>query len=82
MDTHLTAGCEIPRHYDSMIAKLMVHGDDRAEAIAIGIRALSEIRVEGPGIHTTTSLHRRLLHEADFISGNIDTGYLGRLLED
>lgn len=82
IDTHLAAGCEIPRHYDSLIAKLMVHGDDRAEAIAIGIRALSEIRVEGPGIHTTTSLYRRLLHEADFISGNIDTGYLGRLLGD
>ncbi len=82
IDTHLAAGCEIPRFYDSMIAKLMVLGDSREEALAIARRALSEIRVEGPGIHTTTPLHSRLLHEAEFVNGNIDTGFLGRLLEN
>jgi acetyl-CoA carboxylase biotin carboxylase subunit len=82
MDTYLAGGCTIPRYYDSMVAKLLVYGDDRAEAIRIGNRALSEIRVEGPGIHTTTPLHRRILAQAEFVNGNVDTGFLERFLEE
>ncbi|KAA3607954.1 MAG: acetyl-CoA carboxylase biotin carboxylase subunit [Planctomycetota bacterium] len=81
LDTHVIAGYEIPRHYDSMVGKLIVHGADRQEAIRTGARALSEIRVEGPGIHTTVPLHRRILAQAEFVNGQVDTGFLERFLE-
>ena len=81
LDSHLAAGSEIPRYYDSMIGKLIVHGATREEAIRIGQRALDEIHVEGPGIRTSTSLHRRILEQAEFVNGQIDTGYLERFLE-
>jgi acetyl-CoA carboxylase biotin carboxylase subunit len=80
MDSHIVAGSVIPRHYDSMIAKLIVHGADRAEAIRIGRRALREIRVEGPGISTTTALHLEILDRAEFASGQLDTGFMERFL--
>jgi len=80
MDTHIAAGSIIPQHYDSMIAKLIVHGADRAEAIRIGRRALREIRVEGPGIATTVPLHLRILDRAEFATGQVDTGFLERFL--
>lgn len=80
MDTHIAAGSIIPQHYDSMVAKLIVHGADRAEAIRIGRRALREIRVEGPGIATTVPLHLRILDRAEFATGQVDTGFLERFL--
>ncbi|HEX9793746.1 MAG TPA: acetyl-CoA carboxylase biotin carboxylase subunit [Planctomycetota bacterium] len=81
-DSHACAGYTIPRHYDSMIGKLIVHGVDRDDAIRIGRRALAEMRIEGPGIHTTTALHRHLLAQADFVNGRVDTAWLERLLEN
>ncbi len=78
MDTHIAAGSVISRHYDSMIAKLIVHGADRAEAIRIGRRALREIRVEGPGLATTVPLHLKILDRAEFAAGRVDTGFLER----
>ena len=80
LDSHVVAGSVIPRHYDSMIAKLIVHGADRAEAIRIGRRALREIRVEGPGISTTAALHLEILDRAEFASGQLDTGFMERFL--
>ena len=80
MDTHVAAGSIIPPNYDSMIAKLIVHGADRAEAIRIGRRALREIRVEGPGLATTVPLHLRILDRAEFATGHVDTGFLERFL--
>jgi len=80
IDSHLAAGSEIPRHYDSLIAKLIVHGADRDEAIRIGRRALREIRVEGPGIFTTAPLHLKILDRAEFASGHFDTGFMERFL--
>ena len=81
VDSYLAAGCTIPRWYDSMIAKVIVHGADRAEAIRIARRALREIRIEGPGLKNTTPLHRQILEHADFVNGAVDTGFLERLLE-
>ena len=81
VDSHVMAGYEIPRFYDSMIAKILVHGDDRQDAIRIARRALQEIRVEGPGLATTVPLHLQLLSDATFVNGEIDTGYLERLLD-
>ena len=81
VDTHAAAGYTIPRHYDSMIAKLIVHGADRAAAIRVGRRALAELEVAGPGIKTTVPLHRTLLAQAEFVNGRVDTKYLERFLE-
>lgn len=82
VDTHLSSGSTIPMHYDSMVAKLIVHGADRAEAIRVGRRALDEMSVEGAGIASTIPLHERLLRQAPFVNGRIDTGYLERFLEN
>lgn len=81
VDSHVMAGYEIPRHYDSMIAKLICYGEDREEAMRIARRALREIRVEGPGIATTAGLHLRILAQAEFVSGNFDTSFLERHLD-
>jgi acetyl-CoA carboxylase, biotin carboxylase subunit len=78
VDTAVFAGYEIPPFYDSMVAKLVVHGADRHEALARGRRALEEYRLEG--IKTTISLHLRLIDDEAFLSGDYDTGYLERLL--
>ncbi|MDR0347543.1 MAG: acetyl-CoA carboxylase biotin carboxylase subunit [Coriobacteriales bacterium] len=74
VDTHLFAGYTIPPNYDSLIAKLIVWGSTREEAIARGRRALDELVIMG--IKTTTSFHRSVLDEKDFIAGEVHTDYL------
>jgi len=64
-------------HYDSMIAKLIVHADTRAEAIRRMARALDEYIIEG--IKTTISFHQKIMDNKDFMEGNVDTGFLERL---
>jgi acetyl-CoA carboxylase biotin carboxylase subunit len=81
VDSHVEAGYTIPRHYDSMIAKILVYGEDRAEALRIARRALNEVKVEGPGLATTVPLHLQLLDQPEFQRGEIDTGYLERFLD-
>src|SRR5438552_1779267 len=76
VDTFIHNGCEIPPYYDSLIAKLMVHGRDRAEAIARMRRCLDVIVVEG--IKTNCALHRRIIDDPDFQAGRIDTRFLER----
>lgn len=63
-------------HYDSMIAKLIVHAETREEAIRRMDRALEEYIIEG--IKTTIPFHRKVMNNKDFIEGNIDTGFLER----
>jgi len=79
MDTHVVPGYVVPPNYDSMIAKLIVHGDTRAECIARVRRALDEFEV-GP-IKTIIPLHRRLMDDTSFTKGGIDIHYLERLLK-
>jgi acetyl-CoA carboxylase biotin carboxylase subunit len=67
VDSHLMAGYAVPSVYDSLIAKIIVHGADRAEAIARMRRALSETIVEG--IKTTIPFHLRLLDDPVFRAG-------------
>lgn len=67
----------IPSHYDSLIAKLIVHGKDRNEAIARMRRALDEFIIEG--INTTIPFHKKVLNHPDFISGNFTTQFLEKL---
>ena len=68
----------IPPYYDSMIAKLIVHGCDRAEAIAKMERALSQFVVRG--VETTISLHQEIFQNSDFREGKFDTGFMERFL--
>ena len=65
-------------HYDSMIAKLIVHADTREEAIKRMARALDEYIIEG--IKTTIAFHQKIMDNKDFIEGNFDTGFLERLV--
>jgi acetyl-CoA carboxylase biotin carboxylase subunit len=67
-------GYEVPIYYDPMLAKLIVWGADRGQAIARMRRALDEYRVDG--IKTSVPFHRKLMDSKDFIDGNMHTGYL------
>ncbi|HEU0029001.1 MAG TPA: acetyl-CoA carboxylase biotin carboxylase subunit [Kofleriaceae bacterium] len=75
-DSGCYEGAEIPVHYDPMISKLVVWGDDRGKAIGRMRRALDEYQVRG--IETNLPFHRRCLRHAAFIEGDYDTGFIGR----
>lgn len=74
VDTHCFTGHVVPPHYDSLLAKLIVHGNDRDHAIARMRRALAEFRVEG--IKTTIPFHKSVLDNAGFVSGDINTRFI------
>jgi pyruvate carboxylase subunit A len=74
VDSGFGPGSEVPPNYDSLIAKLIVHGADRAEAIARARRALREFVLSGPA--TTIPYHRAILDNADFKAGNLSTGFI------
>ena len=76
VDTAAYQGYLIPPHYDSLIAKLIVWGRDREEAIGRGRRALDFFVIEG--IKTTIPMHRRILDEPDFIAGRLSTHFMER----
>ena len=77
VDTAAYADAVIPPYYDSLVAKLIAHGQDRAEAIARLHGALDGFVVEG--IKTTIPLHKRIINDADFVAGKFDTHFLERL---
>jgi len=79
VDSGLYAGYRIPPHYDSMIAKLIVHGNSRNEALMRLKRALGEYVIEG--IKTTLPLHNRLVQDSDFVNGDYDIHWLERFME-
>jgi pyruvate carboxylase subunit A len=74
VDSGFGPGSDVPPNYDSLVAKLIVHGSDRAEAIARAGRALREFVVVGPA--TTISYHRAILESPDFRSGNLSTRFI------
>ena len=78
VDSAAYADAVIPPYYDSMIAKLVVKGRDRAEAIARMKRALDMFVIEG--IKTSIPLHRRIIADPDFAAGKFDTHFIERLL--
>ncbi|VTU31819.1 acetyl-CoA carboxylase biotin carboxylase subunit [Variovorax sp. PBL-E5] len=78
VDSHANAGYRVPPYYDSMIAKLIVQGTTRADALDRMRLALSEMRVEG--IATNVPLHRRILRDAGFDAGGVDIHHLERWL--
>jgi acetyl-CoA carboxylase biotin carboxylase subunit len=80
MDSALYDGYTIPPYYDSLIGKLIVHGRDRAEALARLKRALSELIVDGQGVETTVPLFHALLAEPDIQKGDYSIHWLEKWL--
>jgi acetyl-CoA carboxylase biotin carboxylase subunit len=74
VDSHLFRGYEVPPHYDSLLAKLIVWGPNREAAIARGRRALDEFVLEG--LPTTIPFHKRLLNNREFLRGELTTTFL------
>jgi acetyl-CoA carboxylase, biotin carboxylase subunit len=78
IDTFAHAECTVPPYYDSMIAKIIVHGRDRQEAIARMRRTLEMTVIEG--IHTSVPLHLKIINEPDFQAGRLSTGFMERFM--
>jgi acetyl-CoA carboxylase biotin carboxylase subunit len=78
VDTHVQAGSLVPPWYDSLLAKLIVSGRDRAEALSRLRGALA--RCEIGGVTTTIAMHAALIAQDDFARGGMDTSYLDRFL--
>jgi len=79
VDSALYAGYSVPPHYDSLIAKLIVHGRDREQCLMRLRRTLDEIVVGG--VDTTIALHQRLMEVPEFVSGEYDIHWLEHWLE-
>ena len=79
VDSHVYQGYTIPPYYDSMIGKLIVHGNDRAEAIDRMAQALEEFVIEG--VKTTIPFHQKVMQHPAFREGDIDTHFLERMDE-
>jgi acetyl-CoA carboxylase biotin carboxylase subunit len=77
VDTHLYPGYEIPPYYDSLLAKLIVWGEDRPEALATARRALAECRIEG--VKTNLTFHRGIVDNAAFVDAEVSTNLLDRV---
>jgi acetyl-CoA carboxylase biotin carboxylase subunit len=78
LDSHAYAGYRIPPNYDSMIGKLIVHRRTREQAISAMKRALNEFHISP--IKTTIPLHLRIMDDQHFQSGDVDTGFVERVL--
>lgn len=76
IDTHVYAGYKVPPHYDSMIAKFIVHQATRRQAIDTMLRALDEFQLTG--IQTTVPFHQKVLRHSDFVEGWVDTTFVER----
>ncbi len=80
VDSACYSGYKIPPNYDSMIAKLIVSGKDRNEAIMIGKRALKEFHIGG--VHSTIPFHQYMLEDDNFLEGTYDLGYIDNLMSE
>jgi acetyl-CoA carboxylase biotin carboxylase subunit len=74
VDTHIVPGAQVTPFYDSLLAKLIVHGSDRREAIERARRALAAFHVDG--VETTIPFHRRILEHPAFVGGRIHTRWV------
>ncbi len=77
VDTHIYTGYKISPYYDSMVAKLIVHGKDRTEAVRIMRRALDEFYISP--IKTTVPLHIQIMNNPSFIRGDVSTHFLEKM---
>jgi acetyl-CoA carboxylase biotin carboxylase subunit len=83
VDTHIYAGYHVPPYYDSLLAKVVVHGNDRREALARMHQALDGFIIEG--ITTTIPFLSRVIQHPAFVAGEVDTKFLereGHLMEE
>ncbi len=76
VDSCVFQGCKIPPYYDSLVAKLICHGRDRASAISRLKRSLDEFVIEG--VNTTIDLHKKILRNEDFINSKYDVNWLSK----
>jgi len=76
VDSCVFQGCKIPPYYDSLVAKLICHGKDRASAISRLKRSLDEFVIEG--VSSTIDLHKKILRNEDFISSKYDVNWLSK----
>jgi acetyl-CoA carboxylase, biotin carboxylase subunit len=76
VDSCVFQGCKIPPYYDSLVAKLICHGKDRASAISRLKRSLDEFVIEG--VSTTIDLHKKILRNEDFINSKYDVNWLSK----
>jgi acetyl-CoA carboxylase biotin carboxylase subunit len=74
VDSHLYGGYTVPQHYDSLLAKLIVWGETRAEAVARARRALDEFIIVG--IPTSVLFHQYVVDEPHFVAGEVYTDYV------
>jgi len=79
IDTHIYAGYRVPPYYDSLLAKVLVYGADREEAMIRSRRALQMFKIKG--IKTSIPLQLRILDDPDFQAGKIDTHFMERFLK-
>jgi acetyl-CoA carboxylase biotin carboxylase subunit len=79
VDTHIVDGATIPPFYDSMIAKVIAHGPDRAAALARLRTALAGVRIAG--VATNLAFQQAVLADPDFAAGGVDTGFLARFID-
>ena len=79
VDTAAYQGYLIPPYYDSLIAKLIVSGRDREEAMARGRRALDLFVIEG--VKTNIPTHRKILEDPDFVGGRVSTRFMERFAQ-
>lgn len=77
VDSAAYSGWVVPSHYDSLIAKLIVHGRNRMEAIEKMRRALDEFIIEG--IKTTIPFHKKVFNNPDFVNGDFNTGFADKI---
>ena len=76
VDSCVFQGCKIPPYYDSLVAKLICHGRDRASAISRLKRSLDEFIIEG--VSTTIDLHKKILRNEDFVNSKYDVNWLSK----
>jgi acetyl-CoA carboxylase biotin carboxylase subunit len=76
VDTHVYAGYTVPPYYDSLLAKVIVHGNDRDEALTRMGQALDSFILEG--VTTTIPFLARVIRHPDFAEGRVDTRFLER----
>jgi acetyl-CoA carboxylase biotin carboxylase subunit len=79
IDSALYRGYEVPRHYDSLIAKLIVHGQNRTECVMRLARALEEYVISG--IETNIPMHKRVISTPEFINADYDVHWLGNFVK-
>ncbi len=80
VETFVEEGSKISPYYDSLLAKVIVHGQDRAESIARAKRALDEFQIEG--VATTIPFHKRVLDDAVFVAGDATTDFIETQMGD